>query len=106
MSLKLVTVEGASMEPTYKDGDWLLVNFTSSKRLPKQGEVVVIEREEQPGIFFIKRISEVRASTGHEATIFVLSDNPAGTDSRTWGWLSATAVIGKVYWRVKRRRFT
>lgn len=102
MSLKLVKVEGASMEPTYKDGDWLLVNFTSSKRLPKQGEVVVIEREEQPGIFYIKRISDVRASTGHETTIFVLSDNSAGTDSRTWGWLPASAILGKVLLRVKR----
>ena len=102
MSLKLVKVEGASMEPTYREGDWLLINFSSKPKLPKAGSVVVIEREEQPGIFYIKRISEVRASTSHQATIYVLSDNPAGTDSRTWGWLPLSSLIGKVLLRVKR----
>ena len=102
MSLKLVKVEGASMEPTYREGDWLLINFSSKRKLPKAGSVVVIEREEQPGIFYIKRISEVRASIGHETTIYALSDNPAGTDSRTWGWLPLSSLIGKVLLRAKK----
>ena len=104
MSLKLVKVEGASMEPTYREGDWLLVNFNSKPTLPKAGSVVVIEREEQPGIFYIKRISEVRASTGLEATIFVLSENPAGTDSRTWGWLPKSSIVGRVLMRIRKKR--
>ena len=104
MSLKLVKVEGASMEPTYREGDWLLINFSSKRKLPKAGSVVVIEREEQPGIFYIKRISEVRASTGHQATIYVLSDNSAGTDSRTWGWLPKSSIVGRALFRIRRKR--
>jgi hypothetical protein len=68
----------------------------------KAGDVVVIERDEQPGIFYVKRISETRASGGHMPTIFVLSDNVAGTDSRTWGWLPITAVRAKIAFRMKR----
>lgn len=99
-------VEGDSMEPTYSAGDWLMgrwakYRLTGFNRI-KAGDVVVIERDEQPGIFYVKRISETRTSGGHLPTIFVLSDNAAGTDSRTWGWLPITAVRAKIAFRMKR----
>ena len=103
-----MVVEGDSMEPTYQAGDWLMGRWAPYRikgwnRL-KVGNVVVIEREEQPGIFFVKRISELRASGGHMPTIYVLSDNPAGTDSRQWGWLPITAVRARIEFRLKRAR--
>jgi signal peptidase I len=99
-------VEGDSMEPTYSAGDWLMgrwakYRLTGFNRI-KAGDVVVIERDEQPGIFYVKRISETRTSGGHMPTIFVLSDNTAGTDSRTWGWLPITAVRAKIAFRMQR----
>ena len=101
-------VEGDSMEPTYSAGDWLMgrwakYKLTGLNRI-KVGDVVVIERDEQPGIFYVKRISETRTSGGHMPTIFLLSDNEAGTDSRTWGWLPITAVRAKIQFRMKRAR--
>jgi len=82
-------VEGDSMEPTYSAGDWLMGRWATYKlsglNRIKAGDVVVIERDEQPGIFYVKRISETRASDGHMPTIFVLSDNEAGTDSSCAG---------------------
>jgi len=99
-------IEGDSMEPTYSAGDWLMgrwANYTlAGLNRVKAGDVVVIERDEQPGIFYVKRISETRASGGHMPTIYLLSDNEAGTDSRQWGWLPVTSVRAKIVFRMKR----
>lgn len=100
-------VEGDSMEPTYSAGDWLLGRWAQYKfagfNRVKVGDVVVIERDEQPGILYVKRITQTRASGGHMPTIFVSSDNPSGTDSRQWGWLPITNVRAKISFRIKRR---
>jgi phage repressor protein C with HTH and peptisase S24 domain len=103
-----MVLDGDSMEPTYRSGDWLLgrwakYSLTGWNRI-KVGDVVVVERDEQPGIFYVKRVSETRASGGHMPTIYLLSDNPAGTDSRTWGWLPITAVRAKIEFRMKKAR--
>jgi hypothetical protein len=63
------------------------------------GDVVVIERPEYPGIFYVKRITEVKQESDQ---IFVSSDNPEGTDSRQWGWLPVVSVQAKVLSRVRR----
>ena len=99
-------VEGDSMEPTYGAGDWLMgrwadYKLTGLNRI-KAGDVVVIERDEQPGIFYVKRVSETRSSAGEVPALFVLSDNSAGTDSRSWGWLPITSVRAKIAFRMKR----
>ena len=103
-----MVVEGASMEPTYNAGDWLLgrwarYTLTGAHRI-KVGSVVVIEREEQPGIFYVKRVTQTCTSGGHMPTIYVSSDNPAGTDSREWGWLPITSVRAKILLRLKRAK--
>ena len=103
-----MVLDGDSMEPTYRSGDWLMgrwakYSLTGWNRI-KVGDVVVIERDEQPGIFYVKRVSETRASGGHMPTIYVRSDNPEGTDSRTWGWLPITAVRAKIEFRLKKAR--
>ena len=99
-------VEGDSMEPTYGAGDWLMgrwANYTlAGFNKVRAGDVVVIERDEQPGVFYVKRISEVRRSEGHMPTIFLLSDNSAGTDSRQWGWLPRPNVRAKILFRMKK----
>ena len=99
-------VEGDSMEPTYSAGDWLMgrwadYKLTGLNRI-KASDVVVIERDEQPGIFYVKRVSETRSSAGEVPELFVLSDNSAGTDSRSWGWLPITSVRAKIAFRMKR----
>jgi signal peptidase I len=103
-----MVVEGDSMSPTYTHGDWLFGRWahyaaTGIFRI-KANDVVVIEREDQPGIFYVKRITEIRKSGHKESTIFLLSDNEAGTDSRQWGWLPISTVKAKIYFRVKRKK--
>ena len=103
-----MVIEGDSMEPTYNAGDWLMgrwadYRLTGMRRI-KVGDVVVIERDEQPGIFYVKRVSETRFTKEHLPSIYLLSDNPSGTDSRQWGWLPITSVRAKIEFRMKRAR--
>ena len=100
-----VIVEGTSMQPTYNPLDWLLVHygFFGKKYLfLGPGNVVVIERETQPGVFYVKRIQEISIDKEGKKSYYVLSDNEAGTDSRKWGLLSEAEIIGKVITRIKR----
>lgn len=109
-----VLVEGESMEPTYTAGDWLMAKWGSYAVKSKgfsigdlfgarvaTDDVVVIERPEQPGIFYVKRITEIHEKTGQ---ILLSSDNPAGTDSRQWGLLSVTCVRAKIVSRIRKKR--
>ena len=99
-----VVVEGTSMQPTYNPRDWLLIRYRIfNKHLSlTEGDVVVIERELQPGIYYIKRIAEVKNESAVPVTYFVRSDNESGTDSRTWGYLSDVELVGKVITRIKK----
>src|SRR3989344_9158806 len=50
-------VEGSSMDPTFKDGDYLIVDQLS-KRFgdPERESVVIIRYPKDPSKFFIKRL--------------------------------------------------
>jgi phage repressor protein C with HTH and peptisase S24 domain len=92
------------MSPTYKDGDWLLVSWfpsglTSSVGDRILGKVVVIEREERPGIFLVKRLQK-----SHGGIYWVQGDNDESTDSRTWGWIPGNEIVGVVRMRIKKSR--
>ena len=92
------------MAPTFKDGDWLLVSWFADG-LPLLvaerilGKVVVIEREERPGIFLVKRLQK-----SHGGKFWVEGDNKESTDSRTWGWIPANEVVGVVLFRYRKNR--
>jgi signal peptidase I len=107
--LDTVAVEGDSMAPTYRRGDWLLVRRFTPGRIPKVrvGEVLLIEREEQPGILFIKRLTDIRRDSPnrHYPTFWVEGDNTIlSQDSRTWGALDGEEIVGKVLFRFKRNQ--
>jgi len=100
-----VIVEGTSMQPTYNPRDWLLVYYGFFGKKPlllRLGDVVVIEREQQPGIFYIKRISEFKLDKSGQECFFVRSDNESGVDSRTWGYLIKDEIVGNVVARIKK----
>jgi len=91
-----VAVVGESMAPTHYPDDWLLCQRASTVQ---PGQVVVVTR---PGVgLVVKRAHHVRA----DGSVWVLGDNPnpaASTDSRNWGWLDASAVVGRVVLRYRR----
>lgn len=93
----LVAVEGASMEPTYKQGDWLFVRAGNRGR---RNDCLVIERDERPGIYLIKRLIRI-----DQDRYWVEGDNKAAsTDSRQWGAISRAQVKGKVLFRYRKAR--
>jgi signal peptidase I len=97
-----VRVSGSSMAPTFKDGDWLLVSWLDGGLAPLVGDrilgkVVVIEREERPGIFLVKRLQK-----SHGGIYWVQGDNDESTDSRSWGWILGNEVVGVVLFRYKK----
>ena len=97
-----VKVSGSSMLPAYRDGDWLLVSWFPACLTPLAGDrilgkVVVVEREERPGIFLVKRLQK-----SHGGIYWVQGDNDESTDSRTWGWIPGNEIVGVVLFRYKR----
>ncbi len=110
LRLRTVLVAGESMAPTYRDGDWLLVRITRPGVEPgglKVGRVLLIEREEQPGVIFIKRLIDIRGDSPnrHYKTYWVEGDNTSlSQDSRTWGAITGSEILGKVLFRVRRSK--
>ena len=102
--LRRVKVAGESMAPTYANGDILLVKWFDAvpSELPLT-TVVVIEREEMPGVFFIKRIQK-----SHSGAYWVEGDNrdpeieKRVNDSRTWGYIPAAEIRAKVLLRIRK----
>lgn len=134
-------VSGASMEPNFHGGDYILINELSYRfRAPERGEVVVFRYPGDERTFFIKRIiglpGERIVVTGGELYVyakgstkgkrvnedylprnlqtvgekdvtltdkeyFVMGDNrDASFDSRQWGPLDRSEVIGSVWVRL------
>jgi len=93
------------MLPVYRDGDWLFVVWLKAQPSEEVfaqsllGKIVVIEREERPGIFLIKRVQKI-----HSGMFWVEGDSTESTDSRTWGWIDANEIIGTVLFRYFRKR--
>jgi signal peptidase I len=124
-SFRLVRVQGHSMDPTFHNGQWLLVRRMNWPSPPlRVGDVVVFRMD---GDLLVKRIAalggeeipvredvllirpshrrpgeweeQVVSTTGQvpEGQIYVLGDNPpVSDDSRTFGSVPVSALIGRV----------
>jgi nickel-type superoxide dismutase maturation protease len=84
-----VAVAGPSMEPTFRNGDWLLVR--QLRRLPRVGELVVALDPREPARLLLKRVTSVE---GDQVT--VIGDRAdESTDSREFGPLPGSAIVGR-----------
>ena len=108
---KAVEVRGDSMSPNFNDGDWLLFRLLPAKSKSGKlvgklvGKVVLIQRHSEIGKDFlqVKRVTQINES--NETKIWVEGDNKsASTDSRSWGALDSSEVIGKLIFRYRRAR--
>jgi len=104
-------VHGQSMDPTFKNGDYLIVDEISYKFTePKKGDVIIFRYPNDPSKFFIKRIIglpnqmldvEGKTISLENEEYFVLGDNrPASSDSRVWGPVDKSLIIGKAILRL------
>lgn len=87
--LRIITALGDSMEPTLKDGDFVLVD-TAINTLDVDGIYVL---RDPPEALFIKRVSRIKRD-GKIGPV-VTSDNPA---TPPFGTPEGLEVIGKVVW--------
>ncbi|HEY8806708.1 MAG TPA: nickel-type superoxide dismutase maturation protease [Candidatus Limnocylindria bacterium] len=90
-----VAVAGRSMEPTFQDGDWLLVR--QLRRPPRPGELVVATDPREPERLLVKRVSAVAGDQ-----VIVRGDHPdpaESTDSRQFGAIPGSAVVGRPFVR-------
>jgi signal peptidase I len=116
----VVHVVGMSMCPSLQPGDRVIVRRGARGRL-RAGDVVVLRApfdvgpsRRGGGHWMIKRVSSLAGdpvpATVRDAamgavvvpggTVVVLSDNPGGTDSRRWGFIALTDVLGPVILKV------
>jgi len=94
--LTRLEVEGVSMVPELAPGDRVLVWRTRDVRV---GDLVAIRDPDDPSLVLVKRVTACDRSS-----IRVEGDNPgASRDSRHFGPLPLTAVIGKVLTRYSSR---
>ena len=98
-----VAVTGHSMEPTLRDGDWLLVDPDAYRlRSPRPGELVVAYDPRAEGRVIVKRVAFVEDGE----RLRVGGDHPAhASDIEAIGGLLPSAVIGRPwlrYWPVDR----
>lgn len=87
--IKRFTVTGNSMMPSYHDGDVILVGRWGKMHV---NDVIVCRDPREKNRLIMKRVAAIE-----NASYYVLGDNKhASTDSRTFGHIQKTAIIGKV----------
>ncbi|HQU82141.1 MAG TPA: nickel-type superoxide dismutase maturation protease [Pyrinomonadaceae bacterium] len=92
---KLFRVEGDSMFPNLKNGEFVLINPDFE---PKIGDIVLAAHPFKKSVKIIKRITEINA----ENRYFLIGDNPTeSTDSRSFGTILRKDILGKVTAKVK-----
>jgi nickel-type superoxide dismutase maturation protease len=98
-SVHRVEVTGTSMAPALRAGDRLLVVGTpwQPQPWPKPGSVVAVRDPRLPARILIKRVAGVDRRRG---TLEVAGDaTGASTDSRTFGPVDRTLVVGRAVYR-------
>ena len=97
-----VAVEGESMSPTLRPGDFLIA--TRSGRIDR-GALLVVEHPDRPGFEMVKRLLGVPGDAiegralGADEFWMVGDDPAASTDSRSLGPFGRRAIRGVVRFR-------
>jgi nickel-type superoxide dismutase maturation protease len=89
-----VRVKGESMLPTLRPGDELLVNPHAYHRHPIQpGDIVLVRHPFRADVTSVKRVTAVL----DDGRCDLRGDNPAASeDSRSYGALSPSHILGRV----------
>ena len=90
-------VEGDSMAPLLRAGDWVLVDPDAYRtRSPRPGELVIVADPRDPQRVLVKRVAGVDT----RGFLGLAGDNPAAsTDSRVFGPVDPRSVRGRPWAR-------
>jgi signal peptidase I len=100
-----VEVRGSSMEPTLRDGDWLVA--TRAGR-PRRGSVVVLAHPNR-ALDIVKRVAAIPGDEfdgsplGPDQYVVVGDNSASSTDARDFGPVSRDAIQGVVRLRYHPR---
>ena len=88
-------VKGQSMEPLCKEGDFVLLDTLSYLIFrPQSGDIVVLSHPQEDRLI-LKYVMREKV-TEHRSFYWVEGLNKEGSsDSRSFGWVSREAVLGK-----------
>lgn len=98
--IELMKVSGNSLTPEYQDGDFVLmlkIPILFKPLVP--GDILVFLHPSYDRM--IKKVDHVDEESGK---IFVVGTNDFSIDSRDFGMINESDVIGKVIWHIKRSR--
>jgi nickel-type superoxide dismutase maturation protease len=98
-SVRRVEVAGDSMAPTFLPGERLVVVARpfGPPSLPTAGAVVAVVDPRDPSRTLVKRVVAVDRDSGR---FDVRGDNAAAsTDSRAFGWVPRSSLVGRVVYR-------
>jgi nickel-type superoxide dismutase maturation protease len=98
-SVRRVEVTGSSMSPTLVPGDRLVVVAPplGPAPWPAPGEIIAIRDPRLAGRILVKRVAATHRPSG---TLVVEGDNrQASTDSRSFGTLPRSSIVGRVVYR-------
>lgn len=92
--LQGIVIKGDSMHPTLKPGDRLLVDKNSAINV---GDIVVAAHPFKSSVKIVKRVANIES----DGRILLSGDNPnESSDSRAFGSINRSDIIGKVVFRL------
>lgn len=91
---RILRIQGDSLDPECKDGDFILISkIPIFLNLVHPGNLVVFH---QPGYgTLVKKIEEI---TPDKQQFYVIGLNTESIDSRTFGHVRKSDLVGKVLW--------
>jgi signal peptidase I len=92
---QILRVRGASLASAYRDGDYVVISGLGLKKV-RPGDVVVFQHPDYGRL--IKRVESLEAC----GRLCVRGDDIDSVDSRRFGPIPRSSVIGRVLWIVRR----
>ncbi len=93
--LKILRVRGESLAPRYRDGDYVVISGLALKQI-RPGDVVVFIHPEYGCL--IKRVDGLEPC----GNLRVLGDDIDSVDSRRFGSVPGSSIIGHVVFHIKQ----
>lgn len=92
---EIFLIEGDSMFPALKDGDFVLINPYAELEI---GDIALAQHPFKQSVKIIKRIKEISP----EGKYFLVGDNLSeSSDSRAFGAIAAKDILGKAVCRLE-----